>query len=241
MTGFQWSDYTTFFHPLLLGVRYTLLVTVITMAISMVAAVLVALARLSPWRVLRFVVSAYVEFIRSTPALVQLYYIFYVLPVFHITLSAVMAGIIGLSLIYTAYMSEVYRAAILAVPTTQVEAARSLALSYWQTTRLVILPQAARTALPPTVNYLLSLVKDTSLLSLITIQELMFTGLLLASRTFKYFDILTEVALMYFVICFPLTLLARKLERKLDADLGITPERRRLFRWNSQPVDGVKI
>jgi polar amino acid transport system permease protein len=85
---------------------------------------------------------------------------------------------------------------------------------------LVIIPQASRVALPPTVNYLLSLIKDTSLLSIITIQEIMFRGLILASQTFKYFTILTEVAFLYFCVCFPLTILARRLEEKFERELG---------------------
>lgn len=93
-------------------------------------------------------------------------------------------------------------------------------MNYWQAMFKVILPQAARTATPPTVNYLLSLIKDTSLLSVITIQELMFSGLILASRTFEYFTILTLVAIIYFVVCFPLTILARRLERRFDNELG---------------------
>ena len=103
---------------------------------------------------------------------------------------------------------------------TQIEAAISLGMSTRQARKLVIIPQAARVALPPTVNYLLSLIKDTSLLSIITIQEIMFRGLILASQTFKYFTILTEIALLYFCVCFPLTILARRLEAKFESELG---------------------
>ena len=175
---------------------------------------------------------AYVEFIRCTPALVQLYYIFYVLPIFGITLQALVAGVVGFTIIYTAYLSEVFRAAINSVAKTQIEAAVSLGMSPAQARRLVIIPQAARVALPPTVNYLLSLIKDTSLLSIITIQEIMFRGLILASQTFKYFTILTEIAFLYFCVCFPLTILARRLEAKFERELGYgsgTADKRKNF------------
>lgn len=229
MPGVKWSDFLPYIQPLVDSLRYTVGITAVVMVISLAAAILVALARSSRFVIIRGVSLSYVEFIRSTPFLVQLYYIFYVLPQFHITLSAVVAGVIGLSLAYTAYLSEVYRAAISSIPVTQIEAATSLGFTYWQTTLRIVLPQAARVALPPTMNYLLSLVKDTSLLSIITIQELMFTGLLLASRTFQYFVILTEVAIIYFIICFPLTIASRRLERRLDAEIGLKSDRRRVM------------
>lgn len=224
MPVIHWSDIVEFLPELLGGARWTIVLTLVIMAISMVAALFVALARLSRFPFLRIPMIAYVEFTRSTPALVQLYYIFYVLPFFGLTLPAVIAGIVGMSINYTAYLSEVYRAAITAVPRTQIEAAESLGLSYWQSRRLVILPQAARVALPPTVNYLLGLFKDTSLLSLITIKELMFAGILLGATTFKYFTILTEVAIIYFIICYPVALLSIWVERRMKME----PELRRM-------------
>jgi polar amino acid transport system permease protein len=234
MPVIHWSDVVEFLPELLGGARWTIALTFIIMTVSMVAALFVALGRLSRFAVLRIPLTAYVEFIRSTPALVQLYYIFYVLPFFGATLPALIAGIVGMSINYTAYLSEVYRSAISAVPRTQIEAAESLGLSYWQSRRLVILPQAARVALPPTVNYLLGLFKDTSLLSLITIKELMFAGILLGATTFKYFTILTEVAIIYFIICYPVALLSTWMERKMkmDPEHSLTGKRGRL-RWLS--------
>lgn len=205
---------------LLQGLLWTLGISAAVMVLSLIGALFVALARLSPWKPVRGMALSYVEIIRCTPALVQLYYIFYVLPLFGLALPALVAGVVAFTLIYSAFISEVYRAALMAVPPTQMEAARALGMNYWQAMFKVILPQAARTATPPTVNYLLSLIKDTSLLSVITIQELMFSGLILASRTFEYFTILTLVAIIYFVVCFPLTILARRLERRFDNELG---------------------
>jgi polar amino acid transport system permease protein len=239
MPVIHWSGVVEFLPELLGGARWTIALTLVIMSVSMVAALLVALARLSRFAILRIPMAAYVEFTRSTPALVQLYYIFYVLPFFGVTLPAVIAGIVGMSINYTAYLSEVYRAAITAVPRTQVEAAESLGLSYWQSRRLVILPQAARVALPPTVNYLLGLFKDTSLLSLITIKELMFAGILLGATTFKYFTILTEVAIIYFIICYPVALFSTWLERKMKMEPEHSIGKRARFRWLSLGPGGA--
>lgn len=239
---FSWNDFMDFLAPLLQGAKYSILLTVIIMAISTVAGLLVALGRLSNTRWLRSPLTAYVEFVRSTPALVHLYYIYFVFPSFHVTLPAIVAGIIGLSIGYTAYLSEVFRASITAIPNAQTEAASSLGMSYMQTMTKVVLPQAGRIALPTTVNYLLSLMKDTSLLSLVTIQELMFTGLLLGATTFKYFTIMTEVAILYFVMCYPLTILSTWIERKMNASLtggGGGPSRLRARPTPSAPKASV--
>jgi polar amino acid transport system permease protein len=231
---FSWADFATFLVPLLRGAKYSVLLTVIIMIISTVCGLLVALGRLSGRRWLTVLLRGYVEFIRSTPALVHLYYIYFVFPSFNITLGAMTAGIIGLSIGYTAYLSEVFRAAIISIPRAQTEASSSLGMSYVQTMTKVILPQAGRLALPPTVNYLLSLMKDTSLLSLVTIQELMFSGLLLGSTTFKYFTILTEVALIYFVLGYPLTILSSWLERRMNATHADTGSSG--LAWRSRPL-----
>ncbi|GDX24838.1 amino acid ABC transporter permease [Actinomycetes bacterium] len=220
MDKMTWADLIDFLPTLLHGLAYSLGISAVVIVFSIIAGVCVAFMRVSRYRSVRGSVLAYVEFIRCTPALVQLYYIFYVIPIFGLTLEALTAGIVGFTIIYTAYLSEVFRAAINSVAKTQIEAAISLGMSNQQARRLVIIPQAARVALPPTVNYLLSLIKDTSLLSIITIQEIMFRGLILASQTFKYFTILTEVAFLYFCVCFPLTILARRLEAKFERELG---------------------
>lgn len=215
MPTIAWSDVVTNFPVLLKGLAMSITLTIIIMSLALILALFVALARLSKVGWIRVPVTAYVQIIRGTPALVQIYYIFYVFPFFGFTLKAIPAGILGLTLNYAAYLSEVYRAAIQAIPKGQIEASTALNLSKVQTMLYVILPQAWRIMLPPVINYLLGLLKDTSLLSLITIQELMFSGLLLASVTFKYFTTLTMVALFYFVVCYPISILADWLERKM--------------------------
>lgn len=217
------QDFITYLPELLRGAKLTILLTLAIFAISLVMGLLVALGRMSPYRVIRVPLTIYVEFIRSTPGLVQIYYIFYVFPFWGLTLEAVTAGILGLSLNYAAYLSEVFRSGIQSVAPTQREAATTIGLSYLQTLRFVILPQALRVVMPPLVNYLLALFKDTSLLSAITIQELLFSGLLIASTTYNHFVIFTEIAIIYFFICYPVALLASYLEG--------TMKRRRRVRW----------
>lgn len=209
------NDFLAYLPILLAGARLTILLSLATFVLATVIALLVALGRLSRFRLLRVVLTGYVEFVRGTPALVQIYYIFYVLPVWGLTLDAALAGIVGLGLNYGAYLSEVFRGGIRSVPPTQREAATTIGLTYFQSLRFVILPQAFRNVLPPTVNYFLSLFKDTSLLSVITLQELTFSGLLLISTTFNSFVILTEIAILYFIMCYPIAMLSIYLEYRL--------------------------
>ena len=220
MPAFPFEDFVAFLPTLLKGAKLTVFLTIVIFALALVLGLLVALGRLSRYRWVRIPLTAYVELVRSTPGLVQIYYIFYVLPFFGLTMDAIPAGIAGLSLNYAAYLSEVFRSGIQSVPATQKEAATTIGLSYFQTLRFVILPQAVRTVLPPIVNYLLMLFKDTSLLSVITIQELLFSGLLLAATTFKHHIILTEIAIIYFCICYPIALLATFLENQLKNKRG---------------------
>ncbi len=215
MPHVEFRDFVLYLPTLLNGAKLTVLLSLIIFGVSIVLALLVALGRLSRFPLLRIPLAAYVEFTRGTPGLVQIYYIFYVLPFWGVTLDAVAAGILGLSLNYGAYLSEVFRGGIQSVPPTQREAATTIGLSYAQTLRFVILPQAFRTVLPPTANYFLSLFKDTSLLSVITIKELMFSGLLLESTTFNAFVIFTEIAIIYFVMCYPIAVLAGYLEYRM--------------------------
>ncbi len=220
---FEWNDIVTFTPKLLEGAKLTVLLTVVVMAIALVLGLLLALGRLSHTRLLRWPATAYVEFIRGTPLLLQLFYLYFVLPFLvipglfpdGIKLPALVAGIIGLSLNYSAYLSEVYRAGIQAVDRGQTEAALSLGMSGIQTMRLVVLPQAIRTILPPIANYFISLFKDTSLVSVITLTELMFTGEILAASTFKHIEIFTMIALIYFAMCYPSSLFVGWLERRL--------------------------
>ncbi|WP_288480418.1 amino acid ABC transporter permease [uncultured Deinococcus sp.] len=175
---------------------------------------LVALSRLSRFAALRGVSSVFVSFIRGTPLLVQIFVIYYGLPSLDLTLNPVAGGVIALTLNAAAYLSETIRAAILSIPKGQREAATSLGLSGSQTMRLIVLPQAARVALPSLSNTLIGLVKDTSLVSVITVVELLRSAQLVIARTFEPFGPYLAAALIYWVISSLLELVQRALERR---------------------------
>ena len=210
------SDLRAWAPDLWAGVQLTVFLTCGSMAIALVLGLLLALARISPSRALRLPTVLFVELIRGSPLLLQLFYIYYVLPLIGIRLTPIQAGLAGLSINYGAYLSEVFRAGIAAVDRGQWEAADALGLGRGWTMRLVVLPQAVRIVVPPVGNYFVSLFKDTALVSTISIAELMFRGQLIAADTFKYMRIYTVVFGIYLAISIPASLAVRYLERRFD-------------------------
>lgn len=194
------------------GLAMTTFLTFVVILLAGVLAVPLALARMSARRWIRWPADFYVEFIRATPLILQLIYIYYVLPSAGIRLEPVTAAIIGLTVNYSAFMSEVYRSGIQAVPKSQYEAAQSLGLGRTITFIKIIFPQAFRTVLPALGNYLIALFKDTALASVVTVQELMFSGQIVAARNYQYFTVYTVTAILYFSVGFPAALLVRRLE-----------------------------
>lgn len=203
------------FMPILLeGVRLTVVVTVGSLALSTVLGLVWALMRVSGVRALVLVSTAVVNVIRGIPIIVQLFYIYFVLPDFGITLSALQAAIIGLGIAYSAYQAENFRAGIEAIDHGQVEAAQSIGMGWVLTMRRVILPQAVRIVLPPYGNTMIMMLKDSSQASTITVAELALQGKLIASSTFKNTEVFTLVALLYLTMSIPLIWLVGRLERR---------------------------
>lgn len=198
-----------------IGLLMTIFLTIICGATSLVAGVGVALTRMSKRRILRFFVGAYVTLIRSTPLLVQLIFIYYALPFVGIRLSPLAAAYIGLSLNVSAYLSEVYRGGIEAVPKGQHDAAAAIGMKPSVAMARVIFPQAFRTLIPSLGNYVVSLFKDTSLASVLTIQELMFKGQIIAAGTYDYMTIYTMVFILYFLVGYPAIRLVTYLEKRM--------------------------
>ncbi len=210
------DDLFTWSPQLWAGVQVTILLTLISMALALVIGLLLALAQLNPSRrVLVWSAYAFVELIRGSPLLLQLFYIFYVFPFFGLRLSTFTAGVLGLAINYGAYLSEVFRAGIEAVDNGQWEAARSLGMPMWVIMAKVVLPQALRIIIPPVGNYFISLFKDTALVSTISIAELLFTGQLLAAETFKYLEIYSFIFTIYILISYPASLGVKWLERRM--------------------------
>ena len=220
---FNFGEVVEYIPDLLRAAVVSVELTLLIMALSLVLGLVVALARMTRIRALQAISTLYVEVIRGTPALLQLTYIYYVLPALGIRFPAFTAGVIGLTLNYAAYLSEVYRAGIQAVGKGQLEAAQALGMSRSLMMRLVILPQAFRIILPPLGNFFISLFKDTALVSTITVRELLYEGQLLSISTFQFFSILTIVGAIYLALCYPSSLAVRQLERRLK--VGYRPRR----------------
>ncbi|MCW3475274.1 amino acid ABC transporter permease [Limobrevibacterium gyesilva] len=203
--------------PLFAGLVMTIELTFVVILLSLVFALLVALGGMSRFRPLRWLVKAYIEAIRGTPLLLQLIYIYYVLPEIGIRLNSFVAGVIALTLNYSAYLSEVYRGGIQAISKGQHDAAAALGMTSGLAMRRIILPQAVRIVIPALGNYFIALFKDTALCSVISIQEVVFTAQIIAARNFQYFTLYTIVGIMYFTVSFPAARLVGYLERRMRA------------------------
>ncbi len=206
------------FRPMLI---YSIPLAVVSFLIGLVIALLVALVRVVPatgiaHRLLLAFVHAYVSAIRGTPMLVQLMIVFYGLPAVGITLDPLPTAIIGFSLNVGAYASETVRAAILSVPRGQWEAGFTIGMTYLQTFRRIILPQALRVSVPPLSNSFIGLFKETSLASTVTITELFRAAQQIANASYDFLPVYIEAALVYWVFCFILALAQSRLERHLD-------------------------
>ncbi|MCQ4082907.1 ectoine/hydroxyectoine ABC transporter permease subunit EhuC [Streptomyces sp. RB6PN25] len=213
------------FELLLKGLWLTVQLTVYSAALAGVIAFIVGLARLSPLWIVRFLSGVYVEFFRGTSALVLMFWLFFALPLTGWQLAPVWAGTLALGISYGAYGSEVVRGAINAVTPAQREAAIALSFTPWQRMRLVILPQAVPTMLPPFNNLLIELLKGTALVSILGISDLAFNAQLVRLATGNSAQAYGIILVMYFVVAFVLTRLMRMLERRAKASLGQGPAR----------------
>jgi len=211
-----WSwEYTwTVLPDVLRAFAVTLQATLAGFALAAVLGLGWATARMSPWRWLANSTAGIVEFVRSTPLLIQLYFLYYVLPDYGIALSPLTTGIIALGLHYSCYTAEVYRAGIEAVPRGQWEAARALNLSARATWVRIILPQAIRPTLPMLGNYLIAMFKDTPLLAAITVMEMLQTAKLIGAQSFRYLEPLTITGIVFLVVSLVASWFVRYLETR---------------------------
>jgi polar amino acid transport system permease protein len=191
---------------------YTILITLVGFAIALVLGLVLAILRRSPIKPLARAVGFFIEFVRSTPLLIQVYVLFYVMPLYGVTMSALTAGTIGIAVHYACYTSEVYRAGLNGVARGQWEAACALSLSPWRTYSGVILPQAIRPVIPALGNYLVAMFKDTPVLSAITVVELMQQAKNIGSETFRYLEPITLAGVFFLVISVTFAQLVRRLE-----------------------------
>ncbi len=203
--------------PLIEGmIQYTIPLSFIAFVLGLVIAVLTALARISTIRVFQIIARVYVSIIRGTPLLVQLFILFYGLPTIGVVIDPFPAAVIGFSLNVGAYASEVIRAAILSIPKGQWEAANTIGMTYAQSLRRVILPQASRVSIPPLSNTFISLVKDTSLASLILVTEMFRVAQQIAATNYEFLLLYGQAALIYWLVCFLLSIGQGRLEHRFD-------------------------
>jgi polar amino acid transport system permease protein len=195
--------------------RWTLLLSAIAFAGGVVLGLLVALARTSESRALRYPAMGYIRVIQGTPLLMQLFLAFFGPNIIGISVNPWAAAAIGLVVNASAFLGEIWRGCIEAVPRGQWEAATALGLHYWKRMRFVILPQALRVAIPPTVGFLVQLIKATSLASIIGFVELTRAAQVVNNATFRPFLLFGVVAVLYFAMCWPLSLYSRHMERRL--------------------------
>jgi His/Glu/Gln/Arg/opine family amino acid ABC transporter permease subunit len=210
------NDLVALLPSLLEGASVTVAVSVTSYLLALCLGLLLGLARTSRFLLVRSAAGVYVQFMRGTPLLLQLFFIYYVLPYGGLILTPFQAGVLGLTLNYAAYMAEVFRSGIAAVPKGQFEAGSSLALTNYQLMRYVVIPQALKIVVPPIGNFFVAIFKDSALVSVITMKDLMFTGQILAASTFMHFQIFAMVAAIYLVLSYPAAKSVELLERRLD-------------------------
>lgn len=203
------------------GVRITLAIAVVGIVIALTFGTLVCAMRISATPVLRGLARAYILFFRVTPEVILIFWAYYCIPlIFDAKVSGFWAGSIVLGLIGAAFLAEIFRAGIEAVPDGQTQAAESLGLKAFPKWTLIIIPQAFRFSLAPLVNYFSEFLKNTTLLSAIGVMDLSLQAYLLGAKTYQYLTFLSAIAIIYFAVIFPVTLYARRLEHRLGAGRG---------------------
>ncbi|MGO1539717.1 MAG: amino acid ABC transporter permease [Leucobacter sp.] len=217
LANFNWAGVVEFLPALLTGLYYTLLVSIVGIGIGFVIGAFVGLGRITKIKPLYWLSTAFVELIRGTPVLVQAIWIFFALPlIISYTLPSLVAGIIVIALNSGAYIAEIVRGAVQSVDKGQMEAGRSLGMGKHTTMLNVIWPQAFKRMIPPLGNQFIISIKDTSLLSVILVPELIFQGRMIAASHFNAVEIYTTVAAFYLVITLSLSKVLSIIEKRLE-------------------------
>ena len=215
---FRWDTIWGSFDFLMSGLQMTLIISAITLVLAMILGLIIALMDMSRFAPLRWIGISIGEVVRNTPILVQLLWVYYVLPiVFGVRIEALVALIIGLALYQAAFISEVYRSGIQSVPKGHREAAQVLGLTPIQSFNRIVLPQAIRMTLPPLASNFVQLIKFSSLGAVISVSEITRRGMELSATNFRPLETFTFIAVVYFFICWPLAMAIRFWERRLQA------------------------
>lgn len=224
MFGIEWDTSTNLAFaisilPILLrGLIITIEATALGFVIALLLGLVFALLRSVPFRIIAWPTAFFIEFVRDTPLLVQLYFLYFVLPNYGIVLPAFLTGAIALGVQYSAYTSEVYRAGLEAIPRGQWEAAISVNMPVWLTYRDVVVPQALPRIVPALGNYLVSMIKDTAILSAVTVLEMLNLARIIGDRTFRYLVPLSMVGGLFLILTLFSSWLVRVVERRSPKD-----------------------
>ncbi|MQB12453.1 amino acid ABC transporter permease [Agrobacterium sp. ICMP 6402] len=210
---FGWNE----FLFLLEGARWTVVLSLLAFTVGGALGLAVALGRTSKWKALRILMATYIQIFQGTPLLIQLFFVYFGLPLLGFKVDVWVALTIGLSLHTSAFLGEIWRGSIQAVPDGQSEAARALGIGYMHRMVDVVLPQAFRIGLPATISFLVNLIKGTALAALLGLTELTRSGQLMANITFQPLQVYGAVAVIYFFICVPLTYCSARIEQRLNA------------------------
>lgn len=210
---FGWNE----FFFLLEGARWTVVLSLLAFTVGGALGLAVALGRTSKWKLLRILMATYIQIFQGTPLLIQLFFVYFGLPLLGFKVDVWVALTIGLSLHTSAFLGEIWRGSIQAVPDGQSEAARALGIGYMHRMVDVVLPQAFRIGLPATISFLVNLIKGTALAALLGLTELTRSGQLMANITFQPLQVYGAVAVIYFFICVPLTYCSARIEQRLNA------------------------
>jgi len=211
----RWSVLVDNAGALFAGLLITIEVSLLAFVFSFAIGVIVATMRVTPQRSISNLGTAYVEFVRNVPLLVEIFFFYFGLPSIGIRLDGFWSGVCGLSIYTGAFFAEAIRSGILSVPRGQLEAAQASGLSYVQAMRFVVLPQAIRVTIPPIGNTVLNMIKNSSLVSTVSVADILGTANLLGGRSFAYTELLIGAAALYLVITLPTALGITVLERRL--------------------------
>ncbi|MBG7621678.1 amino acid ABC transporter permease [Herbaspirillum sp. AP02] len=212
MGGFTW----TYFFYLVQSIGWTLVLSALAFVLGGVGGFLLMLARISPRAWLRRPALLFIECIQGIPLLILLFIVYFGLSVYGLVLPALVAAGIAMMIYASAYLGDIWRGCVEAMPRPQWEASECLSLTRWQTLRLVIIPQAVRLSLPPTIGFLVQLIKMTSLASVIGFVELTHAGQIINNSIFQPFLVFVLVGTFYFLLCYPLSRWSASMERKLN-------------------------
>ena len=221
MFDWKWNFTFEILPRLLVATSNTLLAAGLGYSIALIVGLAFALAQRTPYQFLTFIVREFVEFLRSTPLVLQIFFVFYVGPQFGIRLSPWTSGMIAIGLHYASYLSEVYRAGLDSVPKGQWEACAALNLSVKRTYFKIIIPQAIPTVIPGFGNYLVGIFKDTPMLSVIAVAELFHTATAIGAETYRFLEPYTLVGLIFLTISLPTAMFIRRFEDWVRSSLGM--------------------